>query len=56
MKIYIILKELGLDYETKMIDLQTEVKAKPYTDINPNGRYVGKFSPMTKENVAKIHC
>jgi len=34
----IVLEELGLKYETKFLDLATEVKVKPYTDKNPNGR------------------
>ena len=38
-KVAIILEELGLEYDTKFLDLQTEVKAKPFTDINPNGRF-----------------
>ena len=37
-KVAIILEELAIPYETKFLDMQTEIKAKPYTDINPNGR------------------
>ena len=37
-KVAILLEELGISYDTKFLDMQTEVKAKPYTDINPNGR------------------
>lgn len=37
MQVVIILKELGLPYETKFVDNKT-VKEKPYTDVNPNGR------------------
>ena len=37
-KVAIILEELGVPYETKFLDMQTELKVKPYTDINPNGR------------------
>ncbi len=34
----IVLEELGLKYETKFLDMATEMKAKPFTDKNPNGR------------------
>lgn len=37
-KVAIILEELGIPYESKFLDIQTELKAKPYTDLNPNGR------------------
>lgn len=37
-KVTIVLEELGLKYETKFLDMATEVKAKSYTDKNPNGR------------------
>lgn len=37
-----ILEELGLPYEIKSIKFE-EVKKKPYTDINPNGRVPGKY-------------
>lgn len=37
-KVTIVLEELGLKYETKFLDMPTGVKAKPYTDKNPNGR------------------
>ena len=33
-----IMEELGLKYETKILDWATELKVKPYTDKNPNGR------------------
>ncbi len=34
----IVLEELGIKYETKFLDMATEMKAKPFTDKNPNGR------------------
>ena len=37
-KVAIILEELGLKYENKFLTSMEEVKAKPYTDKNPNGR------------------
>lgn len=37
-KVAIILEELGLKYETKILESETEMKSKPFTDINPNGR------------------
>lgn len=36
-KVLIILEELNLPYETSWVELDG-LKAKPYTDVNPNGR------------------
>ncbi|CAF9941178.1 MAG: glutathione S- transferase, nitrogen catabolite repression regulator [Alectoria fallacina] len=46
-KVAILLEELGLPYETKFLDMQTEVKAQPYTDKNPNGRVPTIDDPNT---------
>jgi glutathione S-transferase len=38
-KVAIILEELGLEWNTIWVDMNTgEHKRKPYTDLNPNGR------------------
>jgi glutathione S-transferase len=38
-KVVIILKELGLEYNTVWVDMNTgEHKREPYTKLNPNGR------------------
>lgn len=45
-KVTIILKELGLPYETKALGYN-ELKEKPYTDVNPNGRVPAIHDPNT---------
>ena len=37
-KVAMILEELDLPYETKFLNDFDDMKKKPYTDINPNGR------------------
>lgn len=34
----ILLEELGLKYETEFLDMQKDLKVKPFTDVNLNGR------------------
>ena len=36
-KVAIILEELGLPYESKMMDMG-QLKKEPYVSLNPNGR------------------
>jgi glutathione S-transferase len=43
-KVAICLEELGLPYEAKTI---ADVKAKPFTDLNPNGRAPALQDPNT---------
>ncbi|MDI1485272.1 MAG: hypothetical protein OHK93_000409 [Ramalina farinacea] len=45
-RVAIILEELGLPHETEFMDNQ-KVKAKPFTDINPNGRVPAIEDPNT---------
>lgn len=42
-KVIIVLEELGVSYEIESIRLE-DVKRKPFTDVNPNGRVPGKTS------------
>ncbi|KAG6026035.1 hypothetical protein E4U41_001373 [Claviceps citrina] len=46
-KVAIILEELNLPYETKMLDFST-VKAEPFISLNPNGRVPGLEDPNTE--------
>ncbi|OAP56470.1 hypothetical protein AYL99_09649 [Fonsecaea erecta] len=43
-KVAIVLEELGLPYETRLLDV-SEVKKKPFTDLNPNGRVPALTDP-----------
>ncbi|OQV01804.1 Glutathione S-transferase, domain-containing protein [Cladophialophora immunda] len=43
-KVAIVLEELGLPYETQLLDL-SDVKKKPFTDLNPNGRVPALTDP-----------
>ncbi|OAG40124.1 hypothetical protein AYO21_05602 [Fonsecaea monophora] len=47
-KVAIILEELGLPYETELLDV-TDVKKKPFTDLNPNGRVPALTDPNTND-------
>jgi len=49
-KVAILLEELSIPFEPKYLDMQTEVKAKPFIDINPNGRYVQARAPFLLES------
>ena len=42
----IILKELGIPFETEMVDF-AEVKKEPYVKVNPNGRVPAITDPNT---------
>lgn len=43
-KVLIILEELNLPYETSWVELD-DLKQKPYTDVNPNGRVPSIVDP-----------
>jgi glutathione S-transferase len=45
-KVILILEELGLRYEKKVVTMQT-VKEEPYTSLNPNGRVPTIEDPNT---------
>jgi glutathione S-transferase len=45
-KVAIVLEELGLAYESRLLEL-SEVKQKPFTDLNPNGRVPALTDPNT---------
>ncbi|OKL58435.1 hypothetical protein UA08_06132 [Talaromyces atroroseus] len=45
-KVDVLLKELGLPYETSPLTL-AQVKSPEYTAINPNGRYPAIYDPNT---------
>ncbi|KAG5926072.1 hypothetical protein E4U42_003684 [Claviceps africana] len=46
-KVAIILEELGLPYEAKVLDF-TAAKEEPFISLNPNGRLPGFEDPNTK--------
>jgi glutathione S-transferase len=46
-KVAIILSELGLSYEEIFAKDMADLKKKPYTDINPNGRVPAIIDPNT---------
>ncbi|KAL1626094.1 Transcriptional regulator ure2 [Diplodia seriata] len=46
-KVAIILEELELPYECKIIDMKTELKAEPFISVNPNGRLPALEDPNT---------
>ncbi|KAI0178753.1 glutathione S-transferase [Hypoxylon sp. FL1284] len=45
-KVVVVLEELGVPYELKVIDF-ADVKKKPFTDLNPNGRVPAIEDPNT---------
>lgn len=46
-KVAIILSELDLPYEEMFFKDMSDLKKKPYTDINPNGRVPAIIDPNT---------
>lgn len=52
-KVVVIMEELSIPY--KIVSLKfDDVKKKPYTDINPNGRFPGISRPQLGHYLIKI--
>lgn len=50
-KVLVILEELGVPYKSSLVEPE-DLKKKPFTDINPNGRLPGTFYNTQSLSVA----